>query len=99
MVHQEKIKGIFMLGWLQHLQKILGATAGAGLGSGRRDPLEAALPLKNVFLLPQLRPASYVLHGCSSRNAMLLLQTDALGPKTNAFKEKEEGFGVTGISS
>ena len=40
----------------KHLQKIPGASARTGLGSGRGDPLEAALLVKDVFLKARLSP-------------------------------------------
>lgn len=49
-------KGYFYIGLVTHscnpkqLKKIPGASAGTGLGSRRRDLLEATLPLKVVFL-------------------------------------------------
>lgn len=81
----------------KHLQKFPRDSAGTGLGSGRRDLLEAALPLKNVFLKAWLSPClagtCFVAVAAEMRGCCKQMHWDM---KMNAFKEKEEGLGVAG---
>lgn len=84
----------------KQLKKIPGASAGTGLGGGRRDLLKAALPLKDVFLeaglSPRLAGTCFTAVAAETRCCCKRVHWDM---KVNAFKEKEEGLGVPGVSS